>query len=216
MKQRTPIRLICLLVALGLAVLLIPSLREPLLARITGEPVAGGHRLSYWIARLQDPDPSQRREAISAIGSMGSAGASAIPQLQEVILHDNIALRSWAITRGLGRIGEPAVPALAEWFKDRSVRTVVVTTMGDIGPRAVDCVPDLCRALDDESGWTRAMACNSLKKIGPSSRAAVPALLNTANDQSANVRYSALQALKAIDPGTVGVVELRSVAWIFP
>src|SRR5262249_48905554 len=110
------------------------------------------------------------------------------------------AIRSWAIARGLGRMGPKAVPVLTDLLPDRSVRTVVVATLGEMRSDASSAVPSLTSRLDDENWWTRKMVCAALAKSGAPARSAIPALLKTyEKDENFKVRDEAALTIWRID-----------------
>ena len=79
----------------------------------------------------------------------------------------------------LGRIGEPAVPALTRLLRspDRELRDQAAQTLARIGPDADEAVPDLLAALDDPDEDVRRSVIRALGQIGPAAADAVPALL---------------------------------------
>ena len=177
-----------------------PACRDIVNGVANNEPFTGCLPISYWIRALEDPDPTTRREAINAIANMGRDGAPAIPALIEIGKNDDIALRSWAISKGLGAIGPAAVPALCEFMKDRKVRTTAVATICQIGPEAKEAVPALTKALKDENVWTRIMVGSALGNIGAAAKDAVPYLIEAAKkDVEPRVRGEMLIALRNID-----------------
>jgi dienelactone hydrolase len=199
------IKSLALLTTLGAAVVLIlPNTRNSILDFVRARGSPSQTRLLHWTRLLHDPDSAKRRAAIEQIGELGPDAAEAIPALVEIARDDNISVRSWAIQQGLGRIGPAAIPALAAFANDRSVHTVVVLALGDMGPGAVDAVPVLIEKLHDSSGWTRTMACVSLTKIGTGARPAVPELRSALLDDDSRVRTEAWLALKAIAPELIG------------
>jgi hypothetical protein len=186
--------------------LVVPYSRDALLSVMRREPWVGGRPLSTWIEALEDADPDRRHEAIDALGELGPEAAPAIPALAEVAHNATIGTRSWAISEGLGRIGRPAVPVLCELLDDRSVRTVVICTLGQMGPQAEEAVPRLIPCLKDELWLTRVMTAATLGKIGPPARAAVPALKACLHNQDSAFRQEAALALRKIDPNAAQAV----------
>jgi HEAT repeat protein len=209
MKKRLAIWSV-LLVALALSTLLVdPRNRDAVQGAVTGERYSNGRPLRAWIDALADGDPELRREAIENLGDMGPEASRAIPALTRVAQKDLISVRSWAIYKGLGGIGPAALSALATLVKDRSVRSVAVVTIGNMGPRARPAVPILAEALKDEHWWTRSMAAAALGKVGSGARHAVPALTVCLNDQAPQVRCEAALALDRINPHVVDRTGLR-------
>jgi HEAT repeat protein len=189
------------IVAIVIAVVVLDSsTRQSVLELFYREPCQDNQPLSYWIRELKNPAGQARREAITNIGEIGPAAAAAIPALVDVARHDHISLRSWAISDGLGRVGKPALPALRPFLKDRSVRTVTVCAIGEIGPDASEAVPDMIPLLKDSTWLTRMQTCNALAKIGPGASKAIPALLELKSDTNPNVHQELVKALACIDP----------------
>src|SRR5438067_1422646 len=74
-----------LLVATAVAVAAVPFTRTLVVGLIQGEPVGEDLRpLGYHVARLNDPDPSVRTEAMSRISGLGEKAAPAAPALLEL------------------------------------------------------------------------------------------------------------------------------------
>jgi HEAT repeat protein len=169
---------------------------------VNNEAFASGRPLSYWVRQLSDNDSSNRRAAIDAIGHMGRDASAAVPALASIAKSDDIALRTWAVSNGLEKIGPAAVPTLCDMMKDqdRRLRTIAIIAVGHIGPEAKVAVPSLVKALKDEFPLTRAMAANALGDMGSAAKDAVPALIEALQDKNGGVRNEASLALKKIDP----------------
>jgi HEAT repeat protein len=84
-----------------------------------------------------------------------------------------------AAADALGRIGEPAVPALTEALFDGNavVRLQAARALGYMGAQATAAVPALERALHDQDEAVRQQAALALGQIGPPAAPAVPSLL---------------------------------------
>ena len=177
-----------------------PACRDIVGGIVNNEPFSGGLPLSYWIRALGDEDPHNRHEAIDAIADMGRDGVAAIPALIEIGNNDGIALRTWAISKGLGAIGPAAVPALCEFLKDRKVRTTTAATLNQIGPEAKEAVPALTKAINDENPWTRTMVAAALGNMGAAAKDALPRLIEAAKkDKELRVRGEMVIAIRKID-----------------
>ena len=177
-----------------------PACREIVGGIVNNEPFSGGLPISYWIRALGDQDSQNRHDAIDAIADMGRDGAAAIPALTEIGRNDGIALRTWAISKGLGAIGPAAVPALCEFLQDRKVRTTTAATLCQIGPEAKEAVPALSKALKDENPWTRMMVGAALGNMGGAAKDALPLLIEAAKkDQEPRVRGEMVIAVRKID-----------------
>jgi HEAT repeat protein len=200
MKKKALIWLVIAVIACLILIMVTPGIHDAVFHHFTHEPYRNGRSLQGWIEQLQDADPDARREAISNIGAMGAKAAAAIPKLNELAWKDHISVRAWAICDGLGPIGPEALPSLQRLLKDRSVRTVTVIAIGNMGPQAKSAIADLIDILGDNFSRTRVMACNALGKMGPAAKEAVPALVRALKDPADGVRIEAAEALRRIDP----------------
>ena len=79
----------------------------------------------------------------------------------------------------LGRIGEPAVPALVDALRshDPEMRLQAADTLARIGPGASQAVPSLTELLEDEDIRVRKAAARALGQIGPKAAESVPSLM---------------------------------------
>jgi hypothetical protein len=84
-----------------------------------------------------------------------------------------------AAADALGRIGAPAVPALAGALSDSDavVRLQACRALAYMGARASPAVPDLVQRLYDSEEAVRTQAANALGQIGEEARPAVPPLM---------------------------------------
>lgn len=84
-----------------------------------------------------------------------------------------------AAADALGRIGQPAVPALMEALIDGNpvVRFQAARALTYMGAQASSAVPALMRALGDQDESVRQQSALALGQIGPSAAPAVPQLL---------------------------------------
>jgi hypothetical protein len=81
----------------------------------------------------------------------------------------------------LGRIGQPAVPALVEALKSpqADVRVKAAEVLARMGTGAKDAAPQLTVALDDPDERVRKTATRALGMIGQEAAPAVPALMRS-------------------------------------
>ena len=95
------------------------------------------------------------------------------------------------------RMGEPAVPALAEMLRSGTPaeRTAAANTLWGMGARAQAAVPDLAAALEDADPGLRVTAAMALENMGPDAAPAVPALTKALKDKEGRVRQRAAIAL---------------------
>ncbi|MCA9197818.1 MAG: HEAT repeat domain-containing protein [Planctomycetales bacterium] len=80
----------------------------------------------------------------------------------------------------LGRIGEPAVPALVQLLEhpDTATRQMATEVLARMGDRAATAVPALTERLRDVDPGVRRSAVRALGQIGPKAADAVPALID--------------------------------------
>lgn len=144
-------------------------------------------------------------EAIQATAKFGPAAAEAVPALRSMLKYADPAVR-WQAARALGKIGEPALPALADLMRlaesdpDPSVREHAAEAMGDIGPAAAAGIPSLVKALGDKVARVRRDAVRSLGQMGPAAKAALADVRRATEDPDENVKKAAQGAVRLIDP----------------
>ncbi len=114
-------------------------------------PVSGD--LNRLVNQVAQGTADERRNAIDAIGHMGSAAASAVPVLVDRLADHRTRVRE-AATSALVRTGAPAVPSLISALDDESrrVRRRAASILGDLGAAAKDAIPALSRAKQE---WGR-------------------------------------------------------------
>lgn len=86
----------------------------------------------------------------------------------------------------LARIGEDAVPAVAEALRhpDPERRLQAARILARIGPSAAKAVPTLITALGDQRPEVRKAVARALGQIGPAASAAVQPLLRTIEEET--------------------------------
>ena len=148
------------------------------------------------VPALLDLFPHGNRPAqwggILVLGAIGKPAKAAVPLLIEVLLNDSriysFEMQFYA-ARALGAIGpaaKDAVPALMRlsgypfpnwvteipadpnWLKNHApfMRSSVIDALGKIGPQAQVALPQITKALNDESDMVRAVAIPALTGIG--------------------------------------------------
>ena len=123
-----------------------------------------------------------RREAMTALGKIGSGAKAAVPTLTE---------------------------ALSD--TDAGVRNEALVALAEIGPDAAPAVPKIVERLADSQINVRYSACFALGRIGPAAReAAVPALLKTLQDPDDFLKMMSAWALVHISPRTENISRLAS------
>jgi HEAT repeat protein len=124
----------------------------------------------YYLRMLKSGDPVDRRTAATRLGDM--TVVRALPLLSSMLLHpgeqDNAARN--AAADAMGRIGphETAIPYLLPMLGDQNVpeyRRFAAWCLGEIGPRAIQTIPDLELTLEDQHEPARKAAAEALRKI---------------------------------------------------
>lgn len=144
-------------------------------------------------------------QAVGAVANFGPAGAEAVPRLIELLRHPDSKVR-WNAARTLGKIGEPALPAVPELVAvmgtdpDALAREHCAESLGQIGPKAVSAIPALVKALADPEPKVRRDAVRSLGQFGPAAKAALPDVKARTKDENERVREAAAKAVRQIDP----------------
>jgi len=100
------------------------------------------------------------------------------------------------------RLGEPAVPQLAEMLKsgDVRLRTLAVTALWGFGEKGRAAVPTLAATLGDPVDSVRLGAAMALENMGPHAKDAVPDLVRSLKDRDGKVRQWSAKALGSIGP----------------
>jgi hypothetical protein len=116
-----------------------------------------------------------------------STESAKLPQPVNVVLQPTAGDSSQiAAADALGRIGQPAVPALADSLADTDpfVRLQACHALAYMGAQAKDAVPALTRTLNDSETAVREAAAEALGQIGLPSTPAVPALMQMLRGKS--------------------------------
>ena len=140
-------------------------------------------------------------------GSVGSNPEQEIPFLMCLLRHENNATRR-RVAAALGKIGEPAVPALVEALDDQRyvVRQHACAALAYMRSGAQDAVPDLVTLLNSENNLDRRDAASVLGRIGRGAKVAVPVLMELLYSDDVRVRRAAADALGNIGPGAANAV----------
>ena len=153
------------------------------------------------VRALADPDPRVREAVLAGLGRPGPEAQALIATLVAALGHEDIYLRG-AVSLALGRIGEPAVPALTRALQDPNgeVRWSAAIALGRVGTPAQGALPALIGALADVDANVRHAAAIALGVLGPTAREAAPALTGLLADREEAVRTSAALALRQVAP----------------
>jgi HEAT repeat protein len=156
---------------------------------------------------MRDTDPAVQRAAAAALGDVGAVSAlaealkdpnkhvrrNAVRPLRRVVIRD----RSATATRAV-------VTALADALKDPDggVRRAAASSLGAIGPEAVDAIPALAATTMDPDTSVRNATIEALGRIG--SPAAVPVLVQALKDPRTG--SLAVRALGNMGPAARGAI----------
>lgn len=162
------------------------------------EPLYKGKPAAYWSQTLKGADAQNRREAITAAGSLHIK--TAVPDLIAALNDGDDQIRAKAAEAlwSLGPDSHEAAPALAARLKDPNagVRLNAAGALGAIGSdAAVVGLGSLRGALRDADPYVRAQAADSLGKFGPAAGPAASELITALKDRDTNVRTAAAYAL---------------------
>lgn len=159
---------------------------------------------AFLAAMKDDQDTKVRRTAASGLADLcqygGAAAAEpAVPRLGEVLMQDKDRQIQWSVAMALGRIGRPAVPALAEAVRsgERGSREAAVNALGRMHPPPRAAVLALVEALKGGDEALRSQAAFALSGMGDGAGEALPALLTASkgNDDAARVAREAAQKI---------------------
>lgn len=148
------------------------------------EPMAGGKPLSFW-----------KKEATQV-------------SLFTFWNSDKDERRREAFRR-LSEIGEPAVPAMVDLFRNKGIPISgdAFNALANLGPRASGAVPELLEILNGENPGLRRDAVWILGAIGPAAEPAVPSLTPLLQHSDARLRQEAAKALGQIGGSGHAVLE---------
>lgn len=183
-----------------------------------GNTEIAGQALPLLLKALSSENALARREALTAISSLGAAAQSALPALLERAASDEIpAVRAEAL-HGLAEIkaSSPQVlpVALASLQDpDPNVRNAARYLAGRLGPAARDAVPLLKESARQGTDFDRVLSAWALVQIDPTeehSRMAIPLMLSALHHMNPRVRVEATQTLETIgshSPEIIGALE---------
>jgi HEAT repeat protein len=151
------------------------------------------------IAGNEKEKPKVRRRAIQALGELGEAAKSAIPELT-IILESNRKDLKLATLTALAEMGESAriaVPQLKKALKsrDEQIRMGAAQVLGKIGSPAKDAMPTLIDALNDPRKSVRTSVIDAIANFGAEAKPAITELTQALNDSDYDVRIAAILAL---------------------
>ena len=110
----------------------------------------------------------------------------------------------------LGKIGEPAIPALTEALQDKNslVGRSAAEVLAKIG---LPAIPALAKGLKNSNPFVRIISASALERIRLKAKTAIPQLVPALKDSEARVRSSAASAL-----GSIGAEAKTAVPQLIP
>ncbi|MCX5795145.1 MAG: HEAT repeat domain-containing protein [Elusimicrobia bacterium] len=141
-------------------------------------------------------------ERIHAVHELEPYGAAGRPLLEYAARDADWQVRLTAV-HFLGRLGRPALPALAEILKEEPCRHVRITAIHWLGSMGVAASGVLAEALGDESGMARLTGRYWLRKLGQEDTSASAEGLD-----SQTAKTEELKACRpSLQPGRLGLVQ---------
>jgi HEAT repeat protein len=171
------------------------------------EPDFRGRPLGFWVGRLRAPDPDSRREAVFALGEIGSAAAPAVPALLEALAHAEPVPAGpdptlWPESLG----GTWELHTDPRFLSAPGAKGEIAGALGRIGPAARAALPALLELMKEPN---RALRFAAARAAGHMGDAAVPDLAAALRHRNAGFREAAVRAL-----GEVGVAHAGSAGAI--
>jgi len=147
--------------------------------RPVNDPTYQGQRASGWFAFVMSPNVKEREAAQKAFREMGAA---ALP-----FLIGRLRFRESPWTKKYQQFYSSRAQWLPRWVRSHlpiphmesaeMIRSRALIALQSLGDSAKPAVPDVARALSDESPFVRRNAADVLGRLGPNAQEALPALL---------------------------------------
>jgi HEAT repeat protein len=151
-----------LLISLGL---LIPGSPFYLAELLTPKGQHEGRSTRGWLHALSSSDNSLRRQAVFALGAIGTDAGEAVPALAAILRDDS----------------------------DRALRVEAALALSKMDPASQSAVPELAEALADSEPFVRAYAAVALQRLGVSAQPAIDALIKAIDDDSNQTNLETFQ-----------------------
>jgi HEAT repeat protein len=185
MKRRRVVWVVIGVLTLAAVAVLIPGSPVYLPELLTAGGQHNGRSTRQWVNALDDPDPNTRKQAIFALGAIGSKAERAVPKLATIMVEDS----------------------------DREARIEAALALSKMDPVSKAAVAQLAKALEDQEPMVRMNAARALFRLKEEARPAVPAMLkaladdeNLTNARAFTVTVHELVAL-ALGRATAGTDE---------
>ena len=156
-----------------------------------------------------DEDAVVRRSALRALRQIDPPQEKAMPLVIKMLEQGDISVIIPAL-QSLAEQGKEAVPRLRAALKHEQAQYWACLVLAEIGPDAVEAVPEIQEVLKAGNPDTRMEALVALGEIGPGAKSAIPAVVALAeNDEFQHVRYAAVYALGKIGGSDAATESLR-------
>lgn len=142
---------------------------------------------------LHDEDARLRTAAARALGEIRDAAA--VPELLRAMNTDPDGNIRWQASGALSKIGEAAVPGLAEALKDEDWKVRRSAAEALSGMREPLAIPALMEAMTDRNDVVRQAVATAIEGM---SEIAVPKLIEALNSRDSNVSRTAADLLQRI------------------
>jgi HEAT repeat protein len=180
-------------------------LRTFVLIAVLVVPLAArGERIASLLVIMKEGQADQRGDACDALGEMGPAARSALPDLIAG-LRDSHWQTRWVVPRVLLKIAptDPTVladlDAAAASDPQQDVREAIAYAFEDDQRAGKAAIPILTRLLKDKERSVVVEAAHALKTFGADAAPAAPALLEALKSEESTIRIAAAGVLGKLD-----------------
>ena len=176
--------------------------------KTNGDTPSNGRSIESVPKLIEGLGDDSESNGLSAAYALGEFGGPVVPMLMEAFEGESETVRRNAYY-ALNAIGAPAVDPLIGNLKhlDAQVRETAAEALGDIGHPAQTSVPELAKALEDESEEVRSRAAEALGTVSQGESTAIPALSAALQDEDEQVRRDTILALARIGTHAVDAVD---------
>ncbi|RJR45412.1 MAG: urea ABC transporter substrate-binding protein [Deltaproteobacteria bacterium] len=178
------------------------------IARVGKIKPDGQFQIIWYSPRPIKPDPfcSQlatfcQDERNDAWSMLESGGPIQLDVVKKGLFDQDWSIRQLASQR-MAEFGESAIQTLEECLQnaDHLVRSAALRSLGQIGPKARNSIPQIIPFLKDQNVIVREQALRSIIKISDSSNSLLPLIAPLAADKDPIVRRLAVKALCQLAP----------------
>ena len=156
-----------------------------------------------------DKDALVRRSAIRALRVIDPPQEKTLPLVIKILQQGEMSVILPAL-HSLAEQGKDAVPRLRNVLKHEEAQYWACLVLAEIGPDAVEAVPEIQEVLKSKNPDVRLEGLVALGEIGPGAKDAVPAVVALSeNDEFKHVRYAAIYALGKIGGDGAATASLR-------